>query len=202
MRKLYVLHGCPFAHRAAIALREKEIPFETVFFRTGQRPPELEAVGPRAKSPTLFDGDAPIHDSLVVLEYLEDRYPERPLLPRDPVERARARMLVTRVSDEVGPKQGAIAKEALKAEPDPAKVAAAAEDFRALFGAWDQQLEGRPFLGGADFGLADIALYTLLVGARRLSGVEVGPEHPRLRTWFERVESRPSSAVPEPADAR
>ena len=91
--RLYILQGCPFGHRAAIALAEKGLPFETVSFERGKRPPELEGLSPRAKSPTLFDGEARIYESLAVLEYLEDRYPQPPLLPPVPFHRAEVRML-------------------------------------------------------------------------------------------------------------
>src|SRR5216683_6497250 len=85
--KLYLLHRCPFAHRATIVLQEKQLAFEPVFFQPAKRPPELEAVGPFAKSPTLFDGDTRVWDSQIVIEYLEDRYPVPSLLPADAPER-------------------------------------------------------------------------------------------------------------------
>ena len=75
--RLYLLHKCPFGHRAAIALREKHLDFDLTFFEAGKRPPELEAVGPRAKSPTLFDDNVKVHDSQVVLEYIEKRTQRR-----------------------------------------------------------------------------------------------------------------------------
>ena len=90
---LYLLYRCPFGHRASIALREKQLAFEPVFFEQGKRPTELEAAGPYAKSPTLFDGESRVWDGQVVLEYLEDRYPERPLAPHDAAGRAQMRML-------------------------------------------------------------------------------------------------------------
>ena len=54
--KLFLLHRCPFGHRASIVLQEKKLAFEPVFFQLGKRPPELEDVGSHAKSPTLIDG--------------------------------------------------------------------------------------------------------------------------------------------------
>src|SRR5262245_3146547 len=123
-RQLYMMPGCPMAHRATIALREKGLAFEPVFYERGKRPPELEALGPGAQSPTLLDDDMQVMDSLVVLEYLEDRYPEPPLMPRDARGRAWVRMLQHRVSQDLGAKQGQLVMEILKkgAAPDPVKV--------------------------------------------------------------------------------
>src|SRR2546423_14427692 len=130
--RLYLVYRCPFGHRASIALRDKQLPFEPILFERGKRPPELEAVGPYAKSPTLFDGDARVWDAQVVLEYLEDRYPERPLLPRDPALRAEVRMTAVRVGSELGSKLGTVAAETLyKPRKDEAKGAGAARDFLA-----------------------------------------------------------------------
>src|SRR5688572_3345152 len=100
--RLYMLRGCPFAHRATIALREKNVSFEHTFFEVGRRPPELEAAGPYAKSPTLFDGDTLVWDARVVLEYIDDRHPAPPLLSGDPAMRARIRMMAARVEREIG----------------------------------------------------------------------------------------------------
>ena len=69
--KLFLLRGCPFAHRATIVLQEKKLDFEPVFFARGKRPAELEVASPYAKSPTLFDGDATVWDAQIVIEYLQ-----------------------------------------------------------------------------------------------------------------------------------
>src|SRR4051794_21498649 len=106
--RLYLVYRCPFGHRASFALREKQLPFEPTLFEPGKRPPELEAVGPFAKSPTLFDGEARVWDSQIVLEYLEDRYPERPLQPADATRRAEVRMLASRAGTEFGSKLGTV----------------------------------------------------------------------------------------------
>jgi glutathione S-transferase len=194
--RLYIVHGCPFGHRAAIALREKRVPFEVVFFAPDDRPPELAAIGPRAKSPTLFHGDARVHDSLVVLEYVEDRWPSRALLPRDPVGRAQVRMLITRVTEELGPKHSALAEATFREPPDRAEVAAAADALREAVETWDRELDGREWLVADALSLADVALYPLLASARRLAGVE--PDGTRLRAWMRRVEARGTAALPEP----
>ncbi|KAK1062343.1 hypothetical protein LTR12_010346 [Friedmanniomyces endolithicus] len=85
-----------YAQKIRIALREKKIPF------TSKRPPGLGSGGPvpdlvdtnpRLEVPCLEDGDVKIFDSTIILAYLEDRFPDLPLLPRDPGGRAKARMI-------------------------------------------------------------------------------------------------------------
>jgi glutathione S-transferase len=198
--KLYVVPKCPFGHRGVFALTAKQLPFELTFFDPRQRPPELEAVGPRAKSPTLFDGDAVVHDSLVVIEYLEERYPERPLLPASPTGRAAARMLMTRFVDELGPRFGAVIGEALfTAHPDPDKLAAHTRAWLDALAPWDRHFEGRTHAVGEAFSLADIVLYTMFPAIRGAAGLEVPEERPHLRAWLDRTALRPGAGVPQPA---
>ena len=93
------LHDHPvssYAQKIRIALREKDIPFD---FKTpaglgsGKKIPNLAAANPRLEVPALEDGDFKIFDSKVILGYLEDKYPEKPLMPKDPKQRAIARMI-------------------------------------------------------------------------------------------------------------
>jgi glutathione S-transferase len=194
--RLYLIDGCPFAHRAAFALAEKGLAFEVVAYDRARRPPELVAVGPRAKSPTLFDGDHRVHDSTVVLEYLEDRYPEPALLPADPAERAAVRMAVVRFGAELEPKFGAVVRPALASPPDEPAIGAAKAALVEALGPWDALMEGRTWVVGDAFGLADIVLYTQFPAVRRVAGFDLGDSHPNLRRWLERVAARPGAAFP------
>ena len=196
--KLYLVQGCPFAHRATIALQEKGIAFEPHFFKPGARPEELEAVGAYAKSPTLFDDGAIVWDSSIVVEYIEERYPERALMPRDAAERAEVRMLAARVGSELMAKEGAIVSEWIKPEPDRAKIAAAAQAFLDALPPWDARLAGRDWLVGNRFGIADIFLYTPFLAVQHMTGIEVPPERTNLRTWLERMQARPSTKLLSP----
>ncbi len=86
-----------FAQKVKIALREKGLPFEAIVppdFGTGRTDTPLAAANPRREVPVLLArDDAPIFDSPVILDYLEARYPDPPLMPADPLLRARARMI-------------------------------------------------------------------------------------------------------------
>ena len=93
------LHDHPassYAQKVRMALREKGIPFEKEVpdgLGSGQKLPGLSDANPRVEVPALVDGDFKIFDSKVILQYLEEKYPEHPLLPKDPKERAETRMI-------------------------------------------------------------------------------------------------------------
>jgi glutathione S-transferase len=91
-----------YAQKVKITLREKGIAFKAELpedFGTGRADGPFAAINPRAEVPVLIDGPTQIFDSTVIMEYIEERWPEPPLLPREPPARAFAasrRMSATR----------------------------------------------------------------------------------------------------------
>lgn len=84
-----------YAQKVKIALREKGVPFERelpMSFGTGRADGAFAAANPRAEVPALVDGDIRIFESTIIMEYIEERWPAPPLLPRSPEARAAARM--------------------------------------------------------------------------------------------------------------
>jgi len=199
MRHLYVIRGCPFGHRAAFAMREKGLDFEAVFFEAGKRPPELEALGPLAKSPTLFDeDDVRVWDSGVILEYLEERYHEPALLPRDVVTRAEVRMTLARGAQDLGARLGAIVAELVykpAGQADPGKIAAAKQGLDEAMPSWDRALAGKTWLCGGALTLADVAIYTSFAALGRHGWTPLSA-HANVHAWLARVTARPASALP------
>lgn len=85
-----------FSSKTKVVLEEKGLPYRVERVRIGdvwKKVPEVLAKNPLGKVPWIDDGDVTVYDSSVINEYLNDRYPEPPLLPLDPVARARARAL-------------------------------------------------------------------------------------------------------------
>lgn len=193
--RLYLIEGCPFAHRASIALREKKQDFEPVFFEGGKRPAELESSGPNAKSPTLVDAGIAVWDSAIVLAYVEDKLPAPPLMPADAAGRAEVRMTIARINAAIGPAHGALVGEALKpaGERNAARLLGAKRGFTSALPEWDEQLASREYLVRGQFTLADITLYTFFPSAEALAGLTIPSEHERLHAWYERISARPST---------
>ena len=99
--KLYDAARCPFCARVRIALAEKGFEHETVEIDLGNRPDWIYELNPTGKVPVLDDGFL-LPESAVIMEYLDDRYPDEPLLPGDPRSRAEARKWVFRFDDLLG----------------------------------------------------------------------------------------------------
>ncbi len=117
--KLYTYFRSSCSYRVRIALGVKGLAWENAFVhlrRGEQRSAELLALNPQGLVPTLVDGDTVLGQSLAILEYLEERHPEPPLLPAGAAERARVRQLAALVACEIQPLQNQGVVELLRAE--------------------------------------------------------------------------------------
>jgi glutathione S-transferase len=166
--KLYDAARCPYCARVRIALAEKGLVLETVEIDLSDRPPWIYELNPSGRVPVLDDGFV-LPESLVIMEYLDERYPEHALLPADLAERARARLVVQRFDDDLGDHYYAFRRgdsNTLAAKLDALEV------------------------GGSLY--ADIAYAPWVIRARDMLGVEL-PE--RLARWLTELELRPSVAA-------
>src|SRR6266436_3438780 len=98
MMKLYDFPPCPFGQKVRIVLAEKGLAYEFVqvdLSQGEQRRPEFLRLNPFGRVPVLVDEETTIYDSTIINEYLEDEYPEPPVLPAigSSALRARARSL-------------------------------------------------------------------------------------------------------------
>jgi glutathione S-transferase len=179
---LYDADRCPYCARVRIVLAEKGLPYETVVVDLDDRPAWIYEKNPLGKVPVLEEEDFVLPESVVIMEYLEERYPEPPLWPADPAERAGGRLLVERF-DELSRSYYALRR----GEDD------ARERLDAELAALDSLLAGRPFLTGREFGLADAAYLPWILRAEAMLGVDLDA-HPALAGWVARVGERPSVA--------
>jgi glutathione S-transferase len=181
---LYDAPRCPYCARTRIVLAEKGVPYETVTIDLADRPQWLiERNPPRGRVPVLEEDGWILPESAVIDEYLEERYPEPPLLPSDPGERAAARLVVFRF-DDFGEAYYAFRRGESGAEAELADALAAL----------DAVLEAASFLSGRAFGLADISYLPWLFRLRDLMGVSLEP-YAAIRDWLSRCAERPSVAA-------
>jgi glutathione S-transferase len=184
MITLYNAARCPYVARVRIVLAEKGIEYEAVEIDLSDRPAWYYEKNPTGRVPTIEEDDGPpLPESAVILEFLEERYPEPPLLPADPADRAFVRLLIFRDSDLTTPYY------ALRRGED-----GASEQFGAAVGRFEALLAEQPYLSGGEFGLADIALVPWFLRARDMLRVELDP-FPSVVDWLERLEQRPSIAA-------
>lgn len=84
-------------HRARLVLAAKGVSYERVLVDPARPPEDLVDLNPYASTPTLVDRELTLYDTSVVCEYLDERYPHPPLMPIDPLSRARLRVAAVRV---------------------------------------------------------------------------------------------------------
>jgi len=85
------------SHRARLVLAAKGVSYERVMVDRGKVPEDLAELNPYGTTPTLVDRDLVLYDASVVCEYLDERYPHPPLMPIDPLSRARLRVAAVRI---------------------------------------------------------------------------------------------------------
>jgi len=180
---LYDAPRCPYCARVRILLAEKGVELEVVEIDLSDRPAWLYEKNPTGRVPVLEEDGRPLPESAVIMEFLEERYPDPALLPPDPADRAAVRLLIFRDDDLTDPYY------ALRRGED-----GAAEELDTVLGRFDTMLAGRPYLGGAEYGLADIALVPWFLRARDMLGVDLD-RFPSLSDWLARLEQRPAIAA-------
>jgi RNA polymerase-associated protein len=180
---LYDAPRCPYCARVRIVLAEKEVEFEVVEIDLRNRPSWLYEKNPSGRVPVLEEAGRPLPESVVIMEFLEERYPRPALLPPDPADRAFVRLLLHRDEELTDPYY-----EFRRGE------GRARERLDDALGRLDAALGERPFLGGAEYGLADIAYLPWLLRTRDMLGVEL-ERFPTLAAWLARLEERPAVAA-------
>jgi len=91
---IYSAKACPFAHRTRLVLLEKGIDFSLTEIDLQNKPDWFTQISRYGKVPAIKHGDNEIYESAIINEYLEEVFPEPPLLPRDPGRRAVARIWI------------------------------------------------------------------------------------------------------------
>lgn len=205
MMKLYAGRLSLFSRKVEIALAEKGIPVEREFVAFTQergytpKHPAVLAHNPKGQVPVLVDGDLALFDSSVIFEYLEELYPEPPLYPATPQERARCRLLELDADEILFAPVRQLLFRTEPPHPDAAKHAAnvaagkeAETAIAARFAGLDGQLQGRDFFCGS-LSVADIGLFMTVLFTQRLAGPALDP-HPHLAAWYRRLLARPTFA--------
>jgi glutathione S-transferase len=181
---LYDADRCPYCARVRIVLAEKGVEYETVSIDLDRRPAWLYEKNPLGKVPVLEEDGFVLPESAVIMELLEERYPEPALLPADPGDRARARLAVWRFEDALGTDYYALRR---------GEEGAAGRLARCLE-ALDRALAEQPYLGGPEYGLADVAYFPWIPRARTAFGIDLSA-YPALEAWLERLAGRPAVAA-------
>ena len=186
----------PYAQKVKIALLEKGVEFEAPLpegLGTGASIEDFMAASPRGEVPALVEGDdVRLFDSTIMLEYIEDRWPQPPLLPTGPLERARVRMIEDAIDTHVEAISWGLAEIRFfgRASGDIAKKIeeSASEQVAGWYRWLSGQLDDRTWFNGESFGWGDLAVVPFVNSITRFGFEPVG----KLRDWHARVNERPS----------
>jgi glutathione S-transferase len=179
-----------------IALSEKRIRWEPIHVNlraNEHKTPEFLALNPYGKVPVLLDDGAVIYESTVVNEYLEDRFPEPPLMPTDPLGRAEVRLWEDYGDNAfLGPAEGIFIHDKGWRTFEPEHLQRMREQIRDVLTRLEKHLEGKKFLVRDTFSLADVCFAPRITILEQL-GVPLPSSHVKVRAWVERMRDREST---------
>ncbi|HXR23863.1 MAG TPA: glutathione S-transferase family protein [Candidatus Binataceae bacterium] len=197
MIKLYDFLPCPFGQKVRIVLAEKGLSYELVqidFTQGEQRKPDFLRLNPFGRVPVLTDEDITVYDSTIIAEYLEDEYPEPPLLPAigSSALRARARTWEDFADTSFTPQVGQLMGEMGKPETDrdPARLQRFHRSIERVLDFLNHELQGQEYLA-QQFSIADIGFVPRLVVLKDL-GLDPAQNRPNVDAWLNRMIDRPS----------
>lgn len=130
----------------------------------------------------LVDDRAVVYESAIINEYLEEKYPEIPLMPKDPVQRARARIWIDYANTRLQRAGGNIAHDY---EVDKSK-----EELNQYLATLDDQLRDREYIVG-NYSLADITYIPFFTRLERYQAT-IDNKVPHVKAWMERLLARPA----------
>ncbi|GAV03484.1 hypothetical protein RvY_13901 [Ramazzottius varieornatus] len=183
---VYSLRFSPFSERVRLLLNYKQIPFNIVNIHIRDRPEWYYKKNPLGKVPCLEEPDGSIvYESLVVAEYIEDRYhDQRPLLPADPYQRAVQKQLIELV---IG--TASYNHTVLEGNPDAKKTVEGGLDKV-------EELLQTDYWSGGECGFVDLMVwpwFERLPAIQRIAAIRFSPEHhPKILAWMDRMLTIPA----------
>jgi glutathione S-transferase len=197
----YFGSGSPFAWKVWLALEHKGIaytPKRLSFDKDETRLPEFLKLNPRGRVPTIVDDGFALYESNAINEYLEEKYPQNPLLPKDAKSRATVRRLIGEADDSLYKTASDLMDKVLyrsPAERDQSEIDAAKTKLREELSYWREYLKGDFFAGALS--LADFSVYPYLRMPVRVEerapglGLKREELPANLAAWLKRIEALP-----------
>jgi glutathione S-transferase len=152
---------------------------------------EYLKVNPAGKLPALVDGDAVLTESIAIVLYLAEKFPQKHLIPKDPVERGELYRWLLFATTELEQPLWRMARHSNLYPEDrrsPAEIELAREDFKPMAAVFDEHMKGREFVVGESVTVADFVMAYTLDWADRVALLD---GFPRLKTYMERMYARP-----------
>ncbi|MCL6709470.1 glutathione S-transferase family protein [Pseudomonas sp. R2.Fl] len=187
--------------RVIIYIAEKglDVPrYELDYEGREHRSSQYLAINPSGRAPTLVTDDGePITDSAAIVEYLEERFPEKPMIGTDPISRAKIRSLERLGTDLVVRSQlwlWNVTKSFPAKEPSPSpEVASHLLGYvNEILDVLEKVIADQPFLAGDAPTVADCTIFPIFQTARERFDLPFGNDHSKLDAWYNRFRQRPS----------
>ncbi len=181
---------CPESHRTRIVLADKELIADMVEVNPANPPEDFIDLSPTGTLPTLVDRDLVLTQARVIMEYLDERFPHPPLMPIDPVNRARVRSALYRIEKDWYPLLPELSEGGKGATKARKQLREGLLSIMPIFAASE-------FIMSDEFNLADATLAPILwrlpvYGVELPSGVQTQPLHDYMLRIFRRLSFRQS----------
>lgn len=197
----YYGSGSPYAWKVWLTLEHKRLPYELhvlSFDKREHKTSDYLLLNPRGKVPTLVHDGFALNESSAIVEYLDEVFPERPVLPREPRARATARRLAAEADNHLYAPIRALMQATLYRAPEAvvaADVEAGRTALRAELAVWEERLGGAPWFMG-DASVVDFAVLPMLRSIDRIEqrrpALGIGADvPPRLRAYVDRLTAEP-----------
>ncbi|QFS50017.1 glutathione S-transferase family protein [Nostoc sphaeroides] len=198
--QLYFAKASTFSQRTRVVLLEKGIDFTPIEIDLQNKPDGYTQISHYGKVPAIKHGNVEIYESAIINEYLDEVFPEPPLLPRDPAAKAIARIWIDYANTRLVPAFNKF----LRGKDSQEQEQGRKEFTEALLYIEQEGLGKGDYFLGDQFSLVDISFYPwferlpLLEHFREFT---LPAETPRLQTWWNRLGDRSSiQAVANPVD--
>jgi RNA polymerase-associated protein len=146
----------PESHRVRLVFAEKGITVEVVDVDASNKPEDLSDLNPYNSVPTLVDRELVLYDPRTIMEYLDERFPHPPLMPVDPVSRARARLALYRIEKDWYEQLPALESRSEKVFTKARKI------LRDSLTASAEVFGAKPFFLSDEFSLVDATIIPIL----------------------------------------
>lgn len=205
--EVYWGSGSPYAWRVLLALEVKQIPYESKrlsFTDEDLKSDEYLAISPRGKVPAIRDGAITVHESIAIIQYLEDIKSEPVLFGHDPAERSKIWCSIMELMNYIEPKLLDYARTIFYGELPEKKekaIAARVAIENELINI-NNSLDNKDYLASDTLSAADIVLYPVIPFLSRaaikentaeVSGnlITIDKNYPAIGKWVKRIESIP-----------
>lgn len=193
--ELFSFEACPYAQRTRMMLIEKGIDYTLTEVDLYNRPDWWKELSPHGKVPLLRHNGDIVYESRIINEYLEEVFPEPPLLPKDLMRRAKARIWIDYADTYLLPALHKLIADSGDEEKQAENKKVVSEKFLFLEHEGLRKLGDGPFFLGEDISLVDLQFMPFIERFpcyQELWGASMPEECTRLRKWIETMEARTS----------